>query len=119
MLTETCEPLSDPHGRVRYEPDTNTPVIRTVAIYTCNEGYILNGSTARVCEGKQGWTGFSSCKLKNAYTFILYTIKAGSQYDVNATLWGASPTNAYTFDTGVELILYSCIKLAYRHCIIF
>ena len=66
--TETCEPLSDPNGRVTYEPDTNTPVIRTVATYTCNEGYTLIGSTARVCEGRQGWTGLSytSCERKNA-----------------------------------------------------
>ncbi len=66
LFVETCEALSDVNGVITYEPATNTPVARTVATYTCNEGYRLDGQAKRVCQGSSGWTGIQPlCVGKN------------------------------------------------------
>ncbi len=47
-----------------YSPDNGPPfVFDTVAVPRCNEGFALNGSVARICDGETNTTGVWSGEL--------------------------------------------------------
>ncbi len=44
---------------------TNSRPVDTVATYTCNTGYTLNGGTTRTCESDGVWSGSTpTCQRK-------------------------------------------------------
>ena len=54
LHTVDCGPLSSPlNGNVATPSDTT---VGNVALYSCDEGLVLTGSTARVCGNDGLWT---------------------------------------------------------------
>jgi len=65
----TCGSLQDPvNGRVTYTSMT----IRSAAHYYCNIGYIISGSSRRICRGSR-WSGREpTCERKYHYDLSLF-----------------------------------------------
>ena len=55
----TCTSLSAiPNGAISYFPDTTSPFdFGTVAMYTCDQGFVLGGASTRTCLGS-GTSGY-------------------------------------------------------------
>ena len=64
-----CPLLSDPdNGQVTLE----STVFLSVATYSCNEGFILNGDETRTCQSDEQWSGNDpTCERKNITNSIL------------------------------------------------
>ena len=57
LSDQRCHPLdyaSFPHGKITITPQNQ---FAAVARYQCNEGYVLRGNAARVCQGDGSWSG--------------------------------------------------------------
>ena len=72
LIAITCEPLSSIHnGVITYSEDTDPFIFGTVANYSCNRGFFLEGESTRFCNGsgssvKGVWNGTApvcSCEL--------------------------------------------------------
>ena len=65
------------NGIITYEQDftTSRKPARTVAVYSCNQGYQLNGLEKRVCQGSSGWSGTIPPQCKGIWisSFIVRT----------------------------------------------
>ena len=55
VYAEVCPELLIEHGTVTYRNINRH--IRTVATYSCEEGYLLSGIEKRICQGSTGWSG--------------------------------------------------------------
>ena len=64
--TLACAELADPaNGNVELSAGTD---IGSVATYTCNDGYILGGSSTRTCEEGGLWSGEApTCEGNNQF----------------------------------------------------
>ena len=63
----TCTDLpSLTNGTINYGAgSTNSIPVDTVATYTCNPGYTLNGGSTRTCESDGVWSGSApTCQRK-------------------------------------------------------
>ncbi len=64
----TCSDLpSLTNGDIDYggSGSTNSRPVDTVATYTCNPGYTLNGGTTRTCGSDEVWSGLApTCQRK-------------------------------------------------------
>ena len=78
ILVITCPSLSAPsNGQVNYSTDATPPHdFETVAIFTCDTGFVLNGTERVTCESggfrRNGlWSGSSpTCTGKNDVTLL-------------------------------------------------
>ena len=61
----SCEALSDPsNGRV----EVNSLAFESVAEYSCNTGYELDGDSERECGGEGTWSGIAPlCRSKSMH----------------------------------------------------
>ncbi len=63
----TCPDLTVPaNGMISYNMETAslTRPENTVATYTCDTGYTLNGGSTTTCRSDGTWSGFSDCQCK-------------------------------------------------------
>ena len=53
-----CDGLLLPNGEVNYDPESinGEYPVGTIASFTCDSGYNLNGSTSRTCQPSGNWT---------------------------------------------------------------
>ena len=67
----TCDDLSDPANGVVDQPSNS---VGTVAIYDCNEGYLLVGSDTRTCQESGEWSGEEpGCECKYSVLNKMYS----------------------------------------------
>ena len=68
-----CDGLSLPNGEVNYDPESinGEYPMGTIASFTCNYGYNLNGSNSRTCQISGNWTQKLQIvsKVRIFYTF--------------------------------------------------
>ena len=57
------------NGMIGYNMGTRT--VNTVATYTCNRGYTLNGDTTRTCGSDGMWSGSPPVCQRKEYTAIV------------------------------------------------
>ena len=74
ILVESCPGLTTMNGNVTYTPEGIPPLVNAIATYTCNDGYILNGTAMRTCEAANNgmWTG-SEPECIREYSTIHHT----------------------------------------------
>ena len=60
--TPTCSDLTAPtNGMIGYDMETmNARPVNTVATYTCDTGYTLNGGITRTCRSDGEWSDLES-----------------------------------------------------------
>ena len=78
----TCSDLTKPtNGMIAYNIETNSlRPVDTVATYTCDTGYTLNGDTTRACESGGMWSGSApvcQCKWNE---FSVFHVMYGFSY---------------------------------------
>ena len=91
----TCPDLADPaNGVVTYSltsGSSNTRPIGTVANFTCNAGYYLQGDGSRVCQNNGTWNELATpiCKGKTQCDFIVSetTVFSGSSNHMLGFEW--------------------------------
>ena len=67
-LANDCGPLANPNnGTVTL---VNGTLLGSVAIYTCDLGYGVDGDVTRRCQGNKSWSGQSSCQGTLVYMKI-------------------------------------------------
>ncbi|XP_064394448.1 keratin-associated protein 10-4-like isoform X2 [Halichondria panicea] len=89
---ELCEEISIENGIITYEQDftTSRKPARTVAVYSCNQGYQLNGLEKRVCQGSSGWSGTISPQC-NVFSCMIAFPGTGCAPSIGSPLLGESP----------------------------
>ena len=72
----SCGELDDPpNGRVRL---TGTSVGST-AIYFCNEGFVLEGTSKRLCQNNAAWSGREPrCRRKQSHYYCAMNNRSNS-----------------------------------------
>ena len=72
-IPDGCPTLTDPaSGDVNF----NSTEIGSMANYSCNEGFILNGNATRICQDNGEWSGDDpTCQRKNT---LLHAIMSQS-----------------------------------------
>lgn len=72
MIVADCGPLDDfDNGLVNTESGTT---YNSVALYTCNEGYLLNGRARRTCLPSGEWALFTSSCIRKLISIIIIVI---------------------------------------------
>ena len=67
VATLTCSVLDDPtDGSVQY----SSVDVGSVAEYTCNEGFLLEGATTRVCQTDGSWSGDTPTCRRGLFSLI-------------------------------------------------
>ena len=65
----TCSALDDPtDGAVQYSGVD----VGAEAEYTCNEGFLLEGATTRVCRSDGSWSGEAPTCQRGLFTYKFY-----------------------------------------------
>jgi len=75
-IAHDCPDLAITNGMVNYQPQGTPPVVGTIAFYTCNNGYTLNGDRVRTCQDVSNWTWTGSdpsCNRECNLTFEAVT----------------------------------------------
>ena len=70
----TCSDLIAPtNGMIGYNMGTASPrPVNTVATYTCDTGFTLNGDTTRTCGSDGVWSGSYPTCQRELMDFVLY-----------------------------------------------
>ncbi|XP_064394450.1 sushi, von Willebrand factor type A, EGF and pentraxin domain-containing protein 1-like isoform X2 [Halichondria panicea] len=85
-VCQALPPLA--HGTIMYTENSRS--IRTVAKYSCDQGYQLAGLEKRVCQGSSGWSGMIPPQCK-AVTCMAKYPGTGCTTVINAGLLGIYP----------------------------
>ncbi|XP_053408488.1 sushi, von Willebrand factor type A, EGF and pentraxin domain-containing protein 1-like [Mercenaria mercenaria] len=65
-INHCSKPTSPTNGNVS---PVNGTTYRSIANYTCNEGFTLNGTSITTCESDKTWSGpLPTCDIKNCHT---------------------------------------------------
>ncbi len=70
----TCPDLTVPaNGMISYNMGAASPrPVDTMATYTCNPGFTLNGGSTRTCGSDGVWSGFAPTCQRELMDFVLY-----------------------------------------------